>query len=292
MAARTSAQPKMSPGPRVPAVPPPCGGNVAAQASVQRQVATSSGPRVPTVPAPCGGNVAAHASVQPKMASGPDRPAVPAPCGGNVSGAGRASQSVQPKMAAGSVIQRGGSSSKPAGSSAPPKKAVVAKPEAPALNFEQYAAEQEQLRLAQQQREQAQARAAALAAKPLLPKLTIGEDDLGNDKDNKRMVNMKCAELAASYPDDVEAYDETLVTAAVTKAESYLRTTYGYQLSGNKDGAILKLNELVGTARRKRYPLENEAFVKSLVEIAIALYFLGVSGSDDADRSAHVTLRR
>jgi hypothetical protein len=87
----------MPAGPRVPVVPPPCGGNVGPVA--QPKIAGAA--RMPNVPAPCGGNVGAR-SVQPKVVGAAHVPTVPAPCGGNVG-----TRTVQPKAAGGADAHRG-----------------------------------------------------------------------------------------------------------------------------------------------------------------------------------------
>jgi hypothetical protein len=73
----------------MPAVPPPCGGNVGAGTTAQRK--TAGTPRMPVVPSPCGGNVGAGTTAQRKTAGTPRMPVVPSPCGGNV-GAGATAQ--------------------------------------------------------------------------------------------------------------------------------------------------------------------------------------------------------
>ena len=115
-------QPKTAARPAVPRVPAPLVGPTArvqptmakrpavvarGPAPVQRKTAT--GATTPRVPPPCGGNVV---SIQPKTAAAarPGMPPVPPPCGGNVAPLAQpmaASRSAQPKMAPGSVIQRG-----------------------------------------------------------------------------------------------------------------------------------------------------------------------------------------
>ncbi|WP_438011815.1 hypothetical protein WME89_26155 [Sorangium sp. So ce321] len=131
-----------------------------------------------------------------------------------------------------------------------------------------------------------------LGNKLLLRPLTWSEDEIAFDKQQKKVINEYCEGLLATYSKDVDAYNKDRVKEAVETAVNVLGGEYGYQLSGNKRPAVLRFLELVETAGKKRYPLEDVPFVKSLVTNAINLYLMGVSGSDDADKSAYVTLRR
>jgi len=129
--------------------------------------------------------------------------------------------------------------------------------------------------------------------KRLLPVFTWRDDDLAYDRQQKGQINKKVEEHLETYSQDVSGdYDEHRVFEAVKAAKDHLVSEYGYQLSGNQRYALDKLDDLVENARRKRYPIEDKAFVKSLVETAINLYFIGASGSDDADKSQFVVLRR
>lgn len=155
------------------------------------------------------------------------------------------------------------------------------------------AEQRERQRKAMEEQLEKEAKARELERKRLVGVLKWSEDELSYDRSQKQVINQKCEQLANKYPVDVQgAYNEELVQNAVDKAKKRLISEYGYQLSSNKQNAINAFFDLVATAAKKRYPVEDAAFVNELVEMAINLHFIGVSGSDDAEKSLYVVLRR
>lgn len=138
------------------------------------------------------------------------------------------------------------------------------------------------------------AREERLSKKRLMPEQTVRDNDLPLDRQYKKTINETCTELVEQYPADVASYDEAAVSRAVAAAKDHVTSEYGMQMSANLSYVKNKIDEVVETARKKKYPLENGVFVRRLTEIAIAAYYLGISGSDDADKKQKggVELRR
>jgi hypothetical protein len=155
------------------------------------------------------------------------------------------------------------------------------------------AQEQERQRKALEEQLEKEAQARELKRKRLVPVLTWTEEESSYNRHTKDQINQTCEKLARQYPMDVQgAYDQDLVQDAIDKAKQRLLSTYGYQLSSNKRYAVDAFYDLVATAAKKKYPLEEAGLIDQFVEMAIGMYFIGASGSDDAEKSMYVELRR
>ncbi|RKH13396.1 hypothetical protein D7V97_05820 [Corallococcus sp. CA053C] len=148
--------------------------------------------------------------------------------------------------------------------------------------------------LERERREREEASAAALARKRLVHVLSVSEDDLAYDRDAKRKINSMCDDLLKDYPADALGYNDVQITQLTSDAKDRINKHYGYQLSGNKKNVFDQLEGFVILARKKRYPLDSAKIFKVLEEVAVNMYFAGISGSDDADKKdkGGVELRR
>ena len=131
-------------------------------------------------------------------------------------------------------------------------------------------------------REIAQALARA-ADRRFVGRLAVSDSDLAYDQQQKKRINEFCDQMLLDHSKPINGYDEQRVAAVVKGAREKLITDHGMMLSMNLNPVLQKLDKLVETARKKGYPLEDQHFVNSLVEIAIACYFIGTSGSVNAD---------
>ncbi|MCP3104623.1 hypothetical protein LZ198_37745 [Myxococcus sp. K15C18031901] len=154
--------------------------------------------------------------------------------------------------------------------------------------------EQERQRVARERRERQEAEEAWLRRKRLFNVLKIDSSEYAYDRNAKERINFTCAALVKDFPVDVTEYDEEEVARLVEISKGNICVDHGYQLSGNKRYVLDKLDEIVALARKKKYPLTAPKFIKTLEQVAVDAYFIGVSGSDDADKKdvSGVELRR
>lgn len=138
----------------------------------------------------------------------------------------------------------------------------------------------EEVEAARRMAEEAERRrqAALIAARRLVPRLTITGDELSNDRDNKMQVNAYVDELLGLFA-GANAYGKK---EALLHARSKL-SEHRYLLSGNQYEVDSTAEALVESAVQKGYPM-NDAVAGIIAKIAIPLSFLGISGSYMADR--------
>lgn len=141
----------------------------------------------------------------------------------------------------------------------------------------------QQLKNEPRRRRQAEAHARA-GDRRLIPPKNISDNDLANDRQNKEKINAFSERILQQYHQPVMAYNQAIVLEVLKSAKDRLSANYGVQLSMNRKAALDTLEYLVNIAQLKGYPVENKDFVNELVEIAIAVYLIGISGSENADK--------